>query len=56
MNCDNQQGDIYSFHPGGANVLFADGSVRFVKSSINLNTLAALVTKAGGEVVDTSGY
>jgi prepilin-type N-terminal cleavage/methylation domain-containing protein/prepilin-type processing-associated H-X9-DG protein len=54
MNCDNQQGDVYSFHPGGANVAFADGSVRFVKQSININTLAALVTKAGGEVVDVS--
>jgi prepilin-type N-terminal cleavage/methylation domain-containing protein/prepilin-type processing-associated H-X9-DG protein len=56
MNCDNQQGDIYSFHPTGANVLFADGSVRFVKSSININTLAALVTKAGGEIVDPNSY
>jgi prepilin-type N-terminal cleavage/methylation domain-containing protein/prepilin-type processing-associated H-X9-DG protein len=56
MNCDNQQGDIYSFHPGGANVLFADGSVRFVKASININTLASLVTKAGGEVVDPNSY
>jgi prepilin-type N-terminal cleavage/methylation domain-containing protein/prepilin-type processing-associated H-X9-DG protein len=56
MNCDNQQGDIYSFHTGGANVAFADGSVRFVKSSIAINTLAALVTKAGGEVVDPASY
>ena len=51
MNCNNLQGDIYSFHPGGANVVFADGSVRFVKDSININTLAALVTKGGGEIV-----
>jgi prepilin-type N-terminal cleavage/methylation domain-containing protein/prepilin-type processing-associated H-X9-DG protein len=56
MNCDNQQGDIYSFHTGGANILFADGSVRFVRDSININTLAALVTKAGGEVVSPNDY
>jgi prepilin-type N-terminal cleavage/methylation domain-containing protein/prepilin-type processing-associated H-X9-DG protein len=56
MNCDNQQGDIYSFHTGGANIAFADGSVRFVRATITINTLAALVTKAGGEVVDPSSY
>jgi prepilin-type N-terminal cleavage/methylation domain-containing protein/prepilin-type processing-associated H-X9-DG protein len=56
MNCDNQQGDIYSFHTGGANICFADGSVRFVRSTIAINTLAALVTKGGGEVVDPSTY
>jgi prepilin-type N-terminal cleavage/methylation domain-containing protein/prepilin-type processing-associated H-X9-DG protein len=56
MNCNNLQGDIYSFHTGGANVAFADGSVRFVRSSINIATLAALVTKAGGEVVDPDSY
>jgi prepilin-type N-terminal cleavage/methylation domain-containing protein/prepilin-type processing-associated H-X9-DG protein len=55
MNCDNLQGDIYAFHSGGANVVFADGSVKFVKASININTLAALVTKAGGEIV-TADY
>lgn len=55
MNCDNQNGDIYSFHTGGANICFADGSVRFVQRSIDLNTLAALVTKAGGEI-NTGGY
>jgi prepilin-type N-terminal cleavage/methylation domain-containing protein/prepilin-type processing-associated H-X9-DG protein len=56
MNCNNLQGDIYSFHPGGANVGFADGSVRFVSQTISIVTLAALVTKAGGEIVDSSAY
>jgi prepilin-type N-terminal cleavage/methylation domain-containing protein/prepilin-type processing-associated H-X9-DG protein len=51
MNCNNLQGDIYSFHSGGANVVFADGSVRFVKDGVNINTLAALVTKGGGEII-----
>jgi prepilin-type processing-associated H-X9-DG protein len=56
MNCNNLQGDIYSFHSGGANIGFADGSVHFVRDSISIVTLAALVTKAGGEVVDSSSY
>jgi prepilin-type N-terminal cleavage/methylation domain-containing protein/prepilin-type processing-associated H-X9-DG protein len=56
INCNNQQGDIYAFHPQGANVLFADGSVRYMKSSVNVVTLAMLVTKAGGEVVDANSY
>jgi prepilin-type N-terminal cleavage/methylation domain-containing protein/prepilin-type processing-associated H-X9-DG protein len=52
MNCNNLQGDIYSFHIGGANIAFADGSVRFHSTSISIVTLAALVTKASGEVVN----
>jgi prepilin-type processing-associated H-X9-DG protein len=40
-----------SFHSGGANVLMLDGSVRFLKSSIDLKTWNALGTRAGGEVI-----
>jgi prepilin-type N-terminal cleavage/methylation domain-containing protein/prepilin-type processing-associated H-X9-DG protein len=39
----------YSFHPGGVNALFADGSVRFVRASVTAQTFAALVTRSGGE-------
>jgi prepilin-type N-terminal cleavage/methylation domain-containing protein/prepilin-type processing-associated H-X9-DG protein len=56
MNCNNLQGDIYSFHPGGANVCFADGSVRFVRQTVTITVLAALVTAQGGEVVDATSY
>jgi prepilin-type N-terminal cleavage/methylation domain-containing protein/prepilin-type processing-associated H-X9-DG protein len=52
MNCNNLQGDIYSFHTGGANVAFADGSVRFVSQSVSIATLAALVTRSSGEVIN----
>jgi prepilin-type N-terminal cleavage/methylation domain-containing protein/prepilin-type processing-associated H-X9-DG protein len=41
----------YSFHSTGANALLGDGSVRFVKSSINVQTFAALITKQQGEVI-----
>jgi prepilin-type N-terminal cleavage/methylation domain-containing protein/prepilin-type processing-associated H-X9-DG protein len=40
-----------SAHPGGVTVVFADGSVRFVRDSIPLDTWKALGTRAGGEVV-----
>ena len=56
MNCNNLQGDIYSFHTNGANIGFADGSVKFVNQSISIVTLVELVTKAGGEVIDPSSY
>ena len=42
-----------SRHPGGANVLFGDGSVHFVKNSIDGGTWAAVGTRAGGEVISS---
>jgi prepilin-type N-terminal cleavage/methylation domain-containing protein/prepilin-type processing-associated H-X9-DG protein len=41
-----------SFHPGGVNVGFLDGSVRFMKDSVNPQTWWAIATRAGGEVID----
>jgi prepilin-type processing-associated H-X9-DG protein len=55
VNCSNQFG-VYSFHTGGANVAFADGSVRLLSEGVTPKALAALVTRAGGEVVDGSDY
>jgi prepilin-type N-terminal cleavage/methylation domain-containing protein/prepilin-type processing-associated H-X9-DG protein len=43
--------DIHSEHTGGANGLFADGSVRFLRETMELEVLAAIVTRAGGEPV-----
>lgn len=43
--------EIYSYHNGGANVVMADGSVRFLRDSISAVVLRALVTRSGGEVV-----
>jgi prepilin-type processing-associated H-X9-DG protein len=45
-----------SYHPGGANFAFADGSVKFVKESTDPHVLAALGTRAGGEVVSASDF
>jgi prepilin-type processing-associated H-X9-DG protein len=45
-----------SYHPGGVNVIFADGSVRFLKDSINLVTYQGLSTRAGGEVTSSDSY
>jgi prepilin-type N-terminal cleavage/methylation domain-containing protein/prepilin-type processing-associated H-X9-DG protein len=45
-----------SNHPGGANFLFGDGSVKFLKQTINLTTYNALGSKAGGEVISADAY
>ncbi len=42
-----------SNHPGGVNVLFMDGSVRFIKSSVNYQAWYAIATPNGGEVVSS---
>jgi prepilin-type N-terminal cleavage/methylation domain-containing protein/prepilin-type processing-associated H-X9-DG protein len=52
VNCTNARGTgLYAFHTGGANILLADGSVRFIAASINHCTFAFLVTKGKGEVI-----
>jgi prepilin-type N-terminal cleavage/methylation domain-containing protein/prepilin-type processing-associated H-X9-DG protein len=45
-----------SYHPGGVNTAFLDGSVKFIKNSINSTTWWAVGTMAGGEVIDASSY
>jgi prepilin-type N-terminal cleavage/methylation domain-containing protein/prepilin-type processing-associated H-X9-DG protein len=50
INNSNEWGHcFYSFHPSVANFTFADGSVRTISESIELRTLAEMVTRGGGE-------
>jgi prepilin-type N-terminal cleavage/methylation domain-containing protein/prepilin-type processing-associated H-X9-DG protein len=45
-----------SYHPGGVNALFMDGSVHFIKNAVNFVAWYALATPAGGEVVSSDSY
>ncbi|MDR3632846.1 MAG: DUF1559 domain-containing protein [Isosphaeraceae bacterium] len=47
---------FWSRHPGGAQFLFADGGVRFIKEKRPLAVFQALATRQGGEVVSADGY
>ena len=55
VNCSNNH-EAYSFHPGGANAVFADGSVHFLQADLSLRVLARLVTRAGDEVVAAGDF
>lgn len=54
-NCSNNN-EIYAFHPGGANHVFADGSVRFVKETTNSKVMGRLITYNRGEVISADQY
>jgi len=48
--------DARSKHPGGVNVGMCDGSVRFMKNSVNIYTFQAIASTKGGEVVSSDSY
>jgi len=48
--------EIYGFHPGGVNALLGDGSVRFLKESLNIVIQRSLITAKGGEVISADAY
>jgi len=50
INCTNND-EIYGMHTGGCNILRADGSVTFMAESTSAAALAAMISRAGGEVV-----
>jgi len=53
---DNGTITARSRHPGGVNSLLADGSVKFMKDSINQSTWWALGSRSGGEVLSSDAY
>ena len=55
VNCTSNN-EIYAFHPGGANALFVDGSVHFLKDTSSVPFIAALVTRAGAEMIGGDQY
>jgi prepilin-type N-terminal cleavage/methylation domain-containing protein/prepilin-type processing-associated H-X9-DG protein len=55
MNCNNN-GEFYSFHTGGINTVFCDGSVHFIAQTVAPSVISSLVTIAGGEVFDASSF
>ena len=57
INCSNAAGaGVYSFHPGGAHLLFADGSVRFGRANMDVWLLYAIFTRSGGEVLSPTDF
>jgi prepilin-type N-terminal cleavage/methylation domain-containing protein/prepilin-type processing-associated H-X9-DG protein len=55
INCTNER-EVYSFHSGGTNAVFADGSVHFLNAGMSIRTLAALITRAGREIVSDGDF
>jgi prepilin-type processing-associated H-X9-DG protein len=53
---NNAVPDLGGFTPDGFNALFADGSVRYIKKSINPRILKYLITPNGGEVISSDQY
>ncbi len=50
INCSNDN-EVYAFHTGGAEMLMADGSVRYVSASLPIDQLVGLASRNGAEVV-----
>jgi prepilin-type N-terminal cleavage/methylation domain-containing protein/prepilin-type processing-associated H-X9-DG protein len=50
VNCSNDTG-LFSFHPGGVNLVLVDGSVHFLSANVSAKTLVALITRSNGEVL-----
>jgi prepilin-type processing-associated H-X9-DG protein len=51
MNCSNWD-EPYAFHPGGINVVFGDGSTRFLADDLAPLTMIAITTRSGGEAAN----
>lgn len=56
LNVVGQNGAFGSRHPGGANFLWADGHVSFLKNTLNQQVFWAISTRNMGEVVSGDSY
>ncbi len=52
MNC-NSSNELYSFHPAACGAVYCDGSVRFLSDDLSMPVLAAAISAAQGESVET---
>jgi prepilin-type N-terminal cleavage/methylation domain-containing protein/prepilin-type processing-associated H-X9-DG protein len=55
MNKKNDN-EAFSLHTGGGNFLFTDGHVQFISENVRWQTMAALCTRAAGEVLSSGDY
>lgn len=55
INCTNNN-ETYSFHIGGVNAVFVDGSVRFLAETIQIPIFSAIVTRAGNEILSSNDF
>jgi hypothetical protein len=53
---DDNLFDLYSFHPGGAYVAMVDSSVHFIKDSITVQAMFALISRDGEELVSHDSW
>ncbi len=52
-NCTNNN-EVYSFHQGGANHVFADGSVHFISASMDIRLFVKFVTRQAGDITPSN--
>jgi len=50
-NCSNNN-EVYSFHQGGAMHVLGDGSVRYIKASMNIRLFVKLLTRSGEDIMN----
>jgi len=55
VNCINHK-EIYAFHPSGATVGMADGSVKMASANMDINIAYALLTRERGETITSNDW